>query len=221
MLIAAISIATTMALAPGAAVQGAPFHAYSVGRENTGGSGFTGIQVTRTTTAVAGLPATGCSHPFTGSPVYQTSWLIITGDAQNWDEIGIGHQCSDNYIYYFWGYGENGGWFPLGTSFAANGASHVNEISRSFTGNYYEDFWKMDGVTKARMRSIQRGVRVEAGLESYCQGCSTVFNSSSLKYQKNEGSFVSWAGRDSTTISAGMCGSWNSDTSWRSGQGGC
>lgn len=217
----ATCIATTIALFPGATVQGAGFHAYSVGRENTGGSGFTGIRVTRITTAVAGLPNTGCVNPFTGSPVYQTSWVIITGDAQNWDEIGIGHQCSDNKKYYFWGYGENGAWFPLGTANAINGASHVNEIGRAFNGSYYYDYWKFDDATKATLRSNSRAVRVEAGLESYCQGCSTVFNSTLLRYQKNEGAFVAWVDRDDKTISAGMCGSWLADTSWRSGQGGC
>jgi hypothetical protein len=214
-------IAVAIALSPGTAAQAAAFHGYSVGRENTGGSGFTGLQVTRTTTAVTGLPNDGCTGHYTGTPVYQTSWLIITADAQNWDEIGIGHQCNDTNRYQFWGYGENGSWFSLGTAATNNGVSHVYKISRSFTGSHYYDFWSIDGVTKASLLSIQRGVRVEAGLESYCQGCHTVYNNTSLKYQKNEGTFVSWAGRDSTSISGGMCGAWLSDTSWRSGEGGC
>ena len=195
------------------------FHQYSVATENSD-TGYTGFQVTRITQAVTGQPQTGCSSPYSGDPVYQTSWLLITSDAQNWDEMGVAHQCNDTYRYYFWGYGENGAWHSLGTlSGALNGTNHTYQVSRSFTGTNYYDFWTLDGQNKASLLSLQRGAYVQAGLESYSSNATVSgYTNNTLKYQKNEGSFVNWAGRDANIVNPSMCGSWASDTSWNSGE---
>jgi hypothetical protein len=169
---------------------------------------------------VSGQESTGCSSPYAGNPVYETAWLLITSDAQNWDEMGVGHQCNDTYRYYYWGYGENGTWYSVGTSTGAvNGTNHTYQISRSFTGTHYYNFWTLDGQVKASVLSIQRGVYDEAGLESYSSPATVNgYTSNTLKYQLNEGSFASWSGRDTNTVDSSMCGSWASDTSWNSGE---
>lgn len=57
----------------------------------------------------------GCEAHYTGNPVYQTQWMLITSNAQNWIELGTGHQCSDTLGYWFWGYGYLGDWYPQGS----------------------------------------------------------------------------------------------------------
>jgi hypothetical protein len=217
---AALAASASGGVGNGGSAAAAGFTAYSYGQESSGGLGYTGIQVTRTTTAVTGLPNDGCNAKFAGTPVYQTSWVSINPGV-DWDETGIGHQCQDTVIYYFGGYGENGAWFPLWTANAVNGNQHVYQIDRTFNGSTYFDTWRFDGGVRATLGSNSRAAKVRAGLESYCAGCKTKFNSSSLKYQRFEGAFVNWAGMDLFSIDPGMCGSWVAATTWRSGEGGC
>lgn len=142
-------------------------HGYSVAEETTGG-GFTGVHVYRVDQTVQGQPFTGCSSPFQGKPVYQTQWVIITGDALNWRELGTGHQCNDSYRYWFWGYGSNGTWVPLGTQTGiTNGQWHFFKIERVFEDTFNRYKFSVDGVVKGALTSNATGVRVEAGLESY------------------------------------------------------
>jgi hypothetical protein len=81
----------------------AGFHGYSVAREQTGGSGFTGIETSRYDKSVDNVPSGGCVYPYTGTPVYQTQWVILNSGASSWRELGTGHQCEDLMRYWFWG----------------------------------------------------------------------------------------------------------------------
>jgi hypothetical protein len=197
----------------------AGFHGYSQAFERTGGSGFTGLRNYRKDQAVSGLPSSGCSTPFI-APVYQTQWVILTADALNWMEIGTGHQCNDNYRYWFWGYGDNGAWFPVGTQAGiANGVFHTFEIQRAFDGTRWRFYFKVDGVTKGNVVGSDTGPEVRVGLESYFNNVTVAgYGNTQLKYQKNGGAFSSWAGRDALQVNAPLCGKWISDTSWWAGE---
>ncbi len=196
------------------------FHGYSIARETTG-SGFTGVHVYRVDQAVRGQPATGCSSPFTGNPVYQTQWVIITADARNWRELGTGHQCNDTYRYWFWGYGTNGTWVPLGTKIGiANGQWHFFKIERVFEDTFNRYKFSVDHVIQGTMNSNQTGVRVEVGLESYAQAATVSgHNFTTLQYQQNNGGFVNWQGMDGSRVDPPLCGFWVAAISWRAGQG--
>lgn len=216
-LVAAL-VAYSMVLALSAT--GAAFHEYSIGYENTG-SGFTGIQVTRTDRAVTGQPSTGCSSPYTGSPVYQTQWV---GGGSNWRELGTGHQCNDTYRYWFWGYGYNGTWVSLGYQTGiVNNQIHTFQISRAPVGADTRYLYRIDGVTKGSLTSSATFGEVLTGLESYAANANVVlYSHATLKYQKNDGSFLSWSGQDSSIVGTSMCGNWIGNTTWQAGQGtGC
>lgn len=204
------------------AVDATTFHQYSVGVESTGASGFTGVQSTRLDSTITGIPNSGCTSAFSGDPVYQTSWVILTSDAQNWMELGTGHQCQGTYNYWFWGYGSSGAWHPLGTQLGITlGASHTFKIRRALASGTGEEtyFFDVDLANKGSKVSSSSGVKVEAGLESYWNPVNVIYTLTSLKSQKNDGSFVSWSGRDAMILGASMCGSWVSDTSWEAGEG--
>ena len=195
-------------------------HGHAVAKETTG-DGFTGVHVYRVDQAVAGQPSTGCSSPFTGKPVYQTQLVIITADAKNWRELGTGHQCNDSYRYWFWGYGSNGTWVPLGTqSGITNGQWHFFKIERVFEDTFNRYKFRIDGVIKAVMTSNATGPSVEAGLESYADTATVAgHNYTTLQYQKNNGSFFNWVGQDASVVNPPLCGFWVAAISWRAGEG--
>lgn len=217
--IAAVFVLSLLMVAPNPAYAAA-FHGYAVAKETTG-DGYTGVSDVRIDRAVSGQASDGCLGHFAGTPVYQTEWVIFTDLPQAWMELGTGHQCADTLRCWYWGYGEDGSWFPLGTyGNITNGLSHTFKISRAFDGVRNRFYFQVDGSTKGNVSGSDTGSRVEAGLESY-SGSATVPGHaySSLKYQKNGGSFSSWAGRDSNSVTSGMCGHWASDTSWYAGEG--
>lgn len=217
----AISFSAALATAGGSAVASA-FHQHSIARENTG-SGFTGVQVTRVDKAVTGQPSDGCDGPYRGSPVYQTQWVILNSAGTTWRELGTGHQCNDNYRYWFWGYGVDGTWVSIGIQTGIqNGVEHTFRVQRVFDDSVYRYQWRIDGVLKATMTNSATGPRVEAGLESYAQNATVAGHSyKSLKAQKygSGGDFFDWAGRDASVVHSAMCGFWVTDIRWRAGQG--
>lgn len=210
--------ALSFSLASPTSSDGAQFHGYSTATESTLASGFTGVGLSRPNRAVSGLPQTGCSQYFTGDPVYQTQWVILTSDASNWQELGTGHSCGDANHWYFWGYGVNGVWHVINTEpNATYTGNHIFRIIR-LTGNRTE-FW-IDGVTKGSLTSSAAGTKVQAGLESYYQSATVPgYGMTSLQYQQYASPFPSWSGRDSTQVNSPLCGLWNSDTSRTVGQG--
>ena len=193
------------------------FHGYSIAVESTGGSGFSGVASTRPNKAVSGLPQTGCSQYFSGNPVYETEWVILTADALNWHELGTGHQCGDANHFYYWGYGVNGVWNAINTEpNATTSGTHIFRIYR--VNSTRTEFW-IDGITKGSLTSSATGTSVHVGLESYYQTATVPgYANTALAYEKNL-SFSSWSGRDGTVVNSPLCGLWNSDTSRTVGQG--
>lgn len=198
-------------------------HKYSVAYETTG-SGYTGLSLIRTTRAVTGQVATGCSFPYSGEPVYQTSWVMLNNSDPSWKEIGIGHQCNDTFRYYFWGYGLNGAWFPLGEQLGiTNGQSHSFKIASNVLGAAIWDRWYIDSTVKAELQFQVvdgTGTEVRVGLETYAGGAQVLpYDNISMKYQKNAGGFSNWAGQDTSLVQSPLCGDWGGATSWSPGQG--
>lgn len=220
------AVATLFALRVGvmapATATAADFHGYSVAGEVTG-DGFTGVSVRRIDQSISGIPSVSCSSPFGIDPVYQAQWVYASADQQSWKELGTGHQCNDQYRYWYWGYGVAGEWYAIG--WQANiipNATHTFEISRAFNGTYDKFYFRIDGTTKASQISSASGPAVNAGLESYASAANVGYNNNALKYQKNGASWVNWNGKDYQLVSGGMCGNWPSGSQWYSGQGsGC
>ncbi|GAB2770469.1 hypothetical protein GCM10027020_24460 [Nocardioides salsibiostraticola] len=95
------------------ASEAAGFHKYSIGKEWTFNN-YTGLSVDRPDRGVTNQASTGCSSHYSGNPLYQTQWVIVSSSVTNWLELGTAHQCNDNKRYRFWGYGSGGNWYPLG-----------------------------------------------------------------------------------------------------------
>jgi len=196
------------------------FHAESDAYEFSGNTGMYSVHVTQ---AVSGQESTGCSAPYSGNPVYETEWIIFTSNGQNWDEMGVGHQCNDGYRYIYWGYGYNNVWYSLGTiTGTSNGTTHNYKITRAYTGSQYDDFWYLDGTLKSQVYSPTVGYEDSVGLESYSSPASVNYYASySLQYQHNEGAWTNWSGFDASGTGTHMCGIWDSATSWSAAENQC
>lgn len=206
-------IATQLALPSHAAA--ASFHAYSEAWELTAGSGYSGLSVFRNDAPTSGIPADGCSAPITGSPVYQTEWLVFASK-MNWIELGTGQQCQDTYNYWFGGYGYNGTFNLIWdhTGIALNGP-HTFTINGTISSGNFVHLLQIDGITKTSVTWNVTGVKVVAGLESYASGASECSWDQNLAYQRNESStWSAWSSRDGQEIDASMAGGWKSDTTW-------
>jgi hypothetical protein len=193
------------------------FHKYSQADDNGYVNHYTGLSVTRPDRGVT-QAETGCGSFYSGNPVYQTQWVLITSDAQNWIELGTGHQCADTKRYWFWGYGYLGDWYPQGEQGGqTNGQTHTFRIVRS-SGSIWT--WRVDGTSKGTMTWADQGARVRTGLESY--GSAAVvskYNQYDLEYTLDQGAWTSWSGFDNSSVGAPeMCGGWNTATSWRSSE---
>jgi hypothetical protein len=81
------------------------FHEYATAFETSGNSGMYSTHIVQ---GVSNQASDGCSTPYSGTPVYETEWLLFNSNATTWDEVGVGHQCNDSYRYFYWGYGYNG-----------------------------------------------------------------------------------------------------------------
>lgn len=190
------------------------FHGYSVAVELSAGRDYSAVGSIRGEGAVANLPLDGCIYHFTGHPVYDTEWILITADALNWVELGTGHQCGDTFRYWFWGRGVNGNWYPYGTNYAPDvGTTHTFTISR--IGLIW--YWYIDGAIRHTMQWTATGVEVHAGLESYASNATmTYVTVHDLGYKHDGGPWLDWAGYDATIMAGSqMCGRWISQTAWR------
>lgn len=116
----------------------------------------------------------------------------------------------------------NGTWVSLGYQTGiTNGQVRTFEIRRSLLGHENRHVFLVGGAAKANLVSDATGIQVEAGLESYAANANVVYHSyGSLQYQKNNGAFAYWAGKDASSVGSSMCGSWGSSTQWNAGQGG-
>jgi hypothetical protein len=188
------------------------FHGYSAAYELSLSGQYTGVQTTRIDQYIFSQPATGCTQNFAGDPVFQSEWILITPDAANWLEIGTGHQCNDQYRYWFSGYGYLGVWVPVAIQVGVvNGQSHAFTIGKQGSTYYFHrDFTSMGS------QQSSFGSSVSSGLESYASAAIVgTYSHSNLQYIRGT-TYYPWAGFDDSVVDAAqMCGGWNSQTSWR------
>lgn len=193
--------------------EAAGFHAYSIAGD-TNHTYYTGTQNTRVDKHVV-VANTGCSAYYTGNPIYQTQWVLLSDDAKNWMEFGAGHQCADDKVYWYMGYGTAGAWYPIyEVDNPTENVSRAYKIKRT-EGSLWGFY--VGGTRYAWTVWDRSGVYVQSGIESYDQnGALTSYTHSSLQYTRLEGAWTDWQSRDYSLVSSSeMCGGWNSDTSWR------
>jgi hypothetical protein len=145
---------------------------------------------------------------------------VIHGAGQ-WRELGTGHQCGQNFVYWFWGYAVGGVWNPIAYQGGINTNQSHDFMIRRLNGTNVQ--FIIDGVIKSGLtESWPTAVRVEAGIESYAVNASVYYGTFALAAQRNDGAFQPWAGRDfAEKIGAIMCGKWTADTTYRSGINAC
>lgn len=197
--------------------QAAQFHSYSHVTEDSRTNEFTGLSVTRIDRAVE-QATTGCDAFYSGNPIYQTQWVFITQNAQNWIELGTGHQCNDRDRFWFWGYGYQGDWYPVGEQGQrVNGESHRFRLSRAAGDTW---IWQVDGNFKGQMVWSTKGHSVVTGLESWArEGVVMYYSHNDLQFIINQGQWTSWSGRDFRRVDAPeMCGEWEASDQWRAAQ---
>jgi len=183
----------------------AGFHGYSVAYETSAAGSYTGIRTTRDDINIK-----------TTSIVYQPTWVLITSDAQNWEELGTANTTPLYTRYWYWGYGLGGSWYELGRRTGIGTGTHTFSVYRTggLTWHYVVDSTQMGTDSWSRA-----GAWLTAGLESYDSGASVPkFTDRSLSRTTNEGSWVLWAGFDQWLISAGMCGGWDYAYQWRAAE---
>lgn len=194
------------------------FHEYSTAGESSG-VGFTGVKVTRFDVSISGIPNDGCQSPYTGSPVYQTQWVLMTADATKWVEIGTGHQCGDNYRYTFAGYGNAAGWHPI-NEITAGGSANAHTFKVWRDGGSYIFSKDNDTIAGVTLSNNDEGPFVDMGLESYAANAHVDCNNNfELSFKKGNNSWNNWDGRDRRNVShSAMHGVWASDTTFRTSQ---
>jgi hypothetical protein len=199
-----VALLVVGALGLGPEAQAAGFHSYSVGRESSAGSGYSGVSVYRVDQNLTN--ASTC--------IYQSQWV---GSTTEWVELGTawGPQCVVGNGYWFMGYGSNGTFHLLDQRQANPGQSHVFALYR--TGSIYigyVDSTEIDRLTWPRWFN-----RVEAGLESYMNlAVVGAHNYDQLKYSYLAAPWQWWSGQDAVLLDAQMCGLWSLSTRWRGGQ---
>lgn len=191
------------------------FHEYSVAGETSAAGHLTGLNVGRYDTEIS-TGGSCTSGVFTAPVIYATQWVILTDDATNWLEIGTSHKNS-TCRFWFWGYGSQSQWFPLGTQGNVAKQFHNFKILRGANGatwSFIIDVTTMPGT----INWSTVGRRVEAGLESYVSyGVAPAHDYSKLQYNVG-GVWYNWANRDGSTVGQSMCGRWLTDVSWIAGQ---
>jgi len=136
-------------------------------------------------------------------------------------ELGTGHQCLDNYVYWFWGYQlPNQEWRLLGyQSGVIEGQSHFFEITERNTpqGPYYN--YVVDSTTKAQFYWNTTGNENTAVLESYAANASVSYTMTYLADQRNFGSWSGWTSGETKNVDTQyMCGRYTSTTSYLAGE---
>jgi hypothetical protein len=180
------------------------FHAYSYMQEWSSPYAYTGLYARRPETPVSGSPYSGCSTvPYSYQPVYFTQWVSINPGV-DWLEIGTGHQCSNDMKYWFWGYGWQGNWYPLGEEW--NGIYfneyHYFEVYRVATTWY----WYINGLNRDTMYWNAVGTRVRVGMESWNGHTTTPWTTiDTMNKTISEGPYTPLS-YTSTVVNTQMCG---------------
>jgi hypothetical protein len=198
------------------------YHGYMRAGETAPGS-YTALRSTRDDLAGGLVHGThnGCNNYFAGAPIYQTQWLQA-GSATNWLEMGVAHQCNNQKMYRFMGYGQAGVWHPMTIIDIAGSGTHTHSITSqpNGSGNWV---WLLDGVQKNSLSwsTYTSFPQAFAGLESYdVNGIVTANNYAALNYQTvSNGSWTGFSGQDYRDPNgAGLCGQWLSSNDFRMGQ---
>lgn len=191
------------------------FHKYSVARDGAQFA-YTGVYSSRTDAVPSGLTPGPCpAIPYQYKPVYYTQWVILTTSASDWVEVGTAHGCVGQ-RYWFWGYGWQGGWYPLGEEWSVPLQTNYYDIHRLAEVWY----WEINGLNRATKTWNAVGPRVEAGLESYNGHVDAQWVSHlSLNKTLSESVWYAWSG---TTVAyldgPEMCGQLVSATTYRTRQ---
>lgn len=212
LLVAALTILFT----PSHLAHAQNIHRYSIGVEWTADD-YVGVRQYRLDRVPGGIPETGCTRPYSGSPVYQTQWVQDPNGA-NWVEIGTGHQCNSTFRYHFYGYGWNSTFYSLGWTQIWSDSYHTFDVHRRHGTTDY--FWLIDGNIRTSLAWATSFERVAAGLESYADNANVYkYTGMNLEHRRYWwDSWFPWAGYDSNSVEYPLCGTWSSATDWVAGQ---
>ena len=120
--------------------------------------------------------------------------------------------------YWYWGYGYNNVWHPLGqVANVVAGDSHEFRIARAGSNDWH---FRVDGTLRGSLAWGVVGVSEEVGLESYGPGTITPkYVSKSMQDTLDGGSWQYWGGQNGSEVDAPeMCGGWDSNTAWRASE---
>lgn len=146
---------------------------------------------------------------------YQTQWIIFNNDP-DWVEIGSGHFCDGTHEN-FYGYGINGTFFWM-NHIAINPPLTARPFMINQVNCVY-NFYINTALQSGSYADCRRGQRIETGLESYdAAGTFGWVWYTNLRLKANGGSWVSWTGRDYSSVSPAMGGNWQADNAWRAWQ---
>lgn len=189
-------------------------HNYSAAYENSSFGNYTGVKVYRWD---RDIPVPGvCNAQFAAPVVYQTQWVVMLPSAASWIELGTMHKQS-SCKYWYWGYGLNGVWVPVGTVGGIVADDHTFQIVRAADGIHWLIFIDSTLIDQ-QIAWAAAGAFVEAGLESYVPTI-TISAHGYYNMQWNQGGIWRFfGGRDASSVTGPMCGRWITDDDWQAGQ---
>jgi hypothetical protein len=146
-------------------------------------------------------------------------WVNLNSPFADWLEFGTGHQCNDTYRYWFWGYGEQGIWYPMGPN-SSIPSNSTNTWQIEYSGGSW--YWATNGLVVNSIYWPVRAEVLETGLESYSAPAFVDwYNHSSLKYRYGTGGWTASVGQDAFVVDAGkMSGAWVSASNWKARESG-
>ncbi|MCX4744862.1 hypothetical protein OG455_04890 [Kitasatospora sp. NBC_01287] len=199
------------------------WHNYAIGFDTSHGP-YYGIGVSRNDTYIPVGPASDCTtSAFSPPVVYQTQWVLMTSDAQNWEELGTSHRCNYHDFWYY-GYGLSGAWYPVGTrneQYIGSPARHRFSIWRDGSNTWH---YEVDSTDLGTDYWATSGAQISFGLESYDPSASTVGTDyAGISFLNSAGGSTSISGQGGVDIGTNMCGTWSANnTTWWAGEGsGC
>lgn len=206
-------VAPSVSAAPG----WTSFHGHAMGEEESGDR-FTGGRVTRTDVEVISDKGGYCGEPYEGYPVYQTMWIVLNSSYSNWIELGTGHQCAGDWVYWFWGYGYNGNWHPLGEQTVNSHNQHTFYLYRTDLDRWH---FHVNSSGMAHLTWGVMGEHVTVGLESWdSTAAASKHPYGELQYTWNEkgpgGVWDRFSGRDTPYLNEvpPLCGRYSSNVDY-------
>lgn len=203
-----VTLAVILAVSTPQLAEAQSFHKYAIAKDGSQFA-YTGVYSSRIDQAPTGGQNPGpCSAvPYQGTPLYYTQWVIIRdgpNSVLDFTELGLAHACVGQ-KYWYWGYGWNGTWYPLGEDWAPPlGQTNYYDLHRVAQVWY----WNINGLNRATMTWNAVGIRVEGGLESYNANATTNYiNHSQLQKTLSESPWYNFANATSS-VNSGLCGVW-------------